>query len=133
MNKVIIGLGSNIAPQENMVKAVNALKGQFSILKVSKIITTKPIGFLEQDDFLNATVLMETPLDQVELIKALKAIEDTLGRNRSNPKFGPRTIDLDIIIWNGDIIDPDFYERDFLQTLVLEICPELKTQSKTKR
>ena len=132
MNKAIIGLGSNISPQENMTKALSALDQQFRVLRTSTIITTKPIGYLDQDDFLNTAVMIETAFDQNTLIQSLKAIEDRLGRNRSGLKFGPRTIDLDIIVWNGDIIDPDFYQRNFLQTLVFEIAPDLKGQVKVK-
>jgi 2-amino-4-hydroxy-6-hydroxymethyldihydropteridine diphosphokinase len=48
-------------------------------------------------------------------------MEDILGRNRSRPKFGPREIDLDILVWNDEIVDEDYYHRDFLQQLVSEI------------
>ncbi len=68
---------------------------------------------------------METELEQQSLKKELKRIEDILGRDRSLPKFGPRTIDLDILIWNKKVGDEDYYERDFLRKGVEEIIPDL--------
>ena len=68
---------------------------------------------------------METELEQQSLKKELKQIEDILGRDRSLPKFGPRTIDLDILIWNKKVVDKDYYERDFLRKGVEEIIPNL--------
>ena len=69
---------------------------------------------------------METDLEQQSLKKELKQIEDILGRDRSLPKFGPRTIDLDILIWNKKVVDEDYYERDFLRKGVEEIIPDLE-------
>jgi 2-amino-4-hydroxy-6-hydroxymethyldihydropteridine diphosphokinase len=51
----------------------------------------------------------------------LKKLEDRLMRDRTTPKFGPRTIDLDIVLWDGEILDPDYHSRDFLKTVVEEI------------
>jgi 2-amino-4-hydroxy-6-hydroxymethyldihydropteridine diphosphokinase len=51
----------------------------------------------------------------------LKDLEDQMGRDRSQPKFGPRNIDLDILIWNNKVVDPDYYTRDFLRTSAAEL------------
>ena len=51
----------------------------------------------------------------------LKGVEDRLSRDRNSPKFGPRTMDLDIVVWDGNIIDPEYYDRDFLKAVVDEI------------
>ena len=69
---------------------------------------------------------METELEQQSLKKELKRIEDILGRDRSLPKFGPRTIDLDILIWNKKVVDEDYYEREFLRKGVEEIIPDFE-------
>ncbi len=53
-----------------------------------------------------------------EVVAKLKGMEDDMGRDRSRPKFGPREIDLDVIIWNQNVVDEDYYERDFLGQLV---------------
>ena len=125
-HEVVIGLGSNIDPEANLEQAVLELKSRFKVSKRSKWIRTKPIGIQDQPDFYNGALLLETELEQQSLKKELKRIEDILGRDRSLPKFGPRTIDLDILIWNKKVVDEDYYERDFLRKGVEEIIPDLE-------
>ena len=125
-HEVVIGLGSNIDPEANLEQAVQELKSRFKVSKRSRWTQTKPFGILDEPDFYNGAVLMETELEQQSLKKELKRIEDILGRDRSLPKFGPRTIDLDILIWNKKVVDEDYYERDFLRKGVEEIIPDLK-------
>ena len=122
----MIGLGSNIDPEANLEQAVQELESRFKVSKRSQWIRTKPIGIQDQPDFYNGALLMETELEQESLKKELKRIEDILGRDRSVPKFGPRTIDLDILIWNKKVVDEDYYERDFLRKGVEEIIPDLE-------
>src|SRR5262245_20398342 len=97
-NTAIIGLGSNIDPQKNILAARKLLAQEFRILKESSFIRTKPIGYTEQDDFINGSVYLETSLDRPALKQKLKDLEGKLGREVSSIKFGPRTIDLDIIV-----------------------------------
>ena len=125
-HEVVIGLGSNIDPEANLEQAVLELKSRFKVSKRSQWTRTKPIGIQDQPDFYNGALLMETELEQQSLKMELKRIEDILGRDRSLPKFGPRTIDLDILIWNKKVVDEDFYERDFLRKGVKEIIPDLE-------
>ena len=125
-HEVVIGLGSNIDPKANLEQAVLELKSRFKVSKRSQWTRTKPIGIQDQPYFYNGALLMETELEQQSLKKELKRIEDILGRDRSLPKFGPRTIDLDILIWNKKVIDEDYYERDFLRKGVEEIIPDLE-------
>ncbi|MDX9883711.1 MAG: 2-amino-4-hydroxy-6-hydroxymethyldihydropteridine diphosphokinase [Prolixibacteraceae bacterium] len=115
MNHCIIGIGSNIDAEENIRRAIEILKNDFSVLAVSEMIKTEPIGIKNQPDFTNGAVKIETLLQQNELGRYLKNLEDQLGRDRSLPRFGPRTIDLDIVVWNGQVVDLDYYDRDFLQ------------------
>ena len=126
-HEVVIGLGSNIDPEANLEQAVLELKSRFKVSKRSQWTRTKPIGIQDQPDFYNGALLMETELEQQSLKKELKQIEDILGRDRSLPKFGPRTIDLDILIWNKKVVDEDYYERDFLRKGVEEVIPDLKS------
>lgn len=121
MNKAIIGIGSNINPEENISKMLVLLEDYVTIEKVSSFIKTKPIGEMNQADFTNGAVLISTELEMDALNIILKQIEDRLGRDRSIQKFGPRTIDLDIVVWNGEIADNDYYTRDFLQKSVDEL------------
>ena len=125
-HEVVIGLGSNIDPEVNLEQAVHELKSRFKVSKRSQWTRTKPIGIQDQPDFYNGALLMETELEQQSLKMELKRIEDILGRDRSLPKFGPRTIDLDILIWNKKVVDEDYYERDFLRKGVEEIIPDLE-------
>ncbi|MGD9929660.1 MAG: 2-amino-4-hydroxy-6-hydroxymethyldihydropteridine diphosphokinase [Mangrovibacterium sp.] len=121
MNTCIIGIGSNMDPEVNMARLLDILKKETSLLKVSSLVTTKPIGITDQPDFVNGAAKLETEFSMDEFRQYLKKLEDRLGRDRSQPKFGPRTIDLDIVVWNGQIIDEDYHTRDFLRAAVAEL------------
>ena len=129
-NEVVIALGSNIDPETNIELAVVELKSRFRVSKRSSLIQTKPIGIQDQPDFYNGALLLETKLSIESLKQELKSVEDLMGRDRSLPKFGPRIIDLDILIWNRKVLDDDYYERDFLRKGVEEILPDFKLVSK---
>lgn len=118
MNECILGIGSNINPEENIRKTLALLAKDHWIGKHSSWLNTAPIGITDQDDFVNGAVQVKTQHCLEEFSKYLKKIEDKMGRDRCLPKFGPRTIDLDIVVWNGDIIDDDYYTRDFLRKSV---------------
>mgnify|MGYP001579912522 FL=1 len=126
MNQVIISVGSNIEPDKNIAKAREILAKDFEVVAETDFISTKPVGYTQQPDFLNGAVLIRTDLKLEPLRQHLRKIEDTLGRRRTILKFGPRTVDLDIVVWNGKLLDPDFYERDYLKKAVLELMPDLK-------
>lgn len=121
MNEVIIGIGSNINAEINISASMKILGKQVEIVKISGLIKTKPIGITNQPDFTNGAVKITTNLNQDDLTKLLKSIEDEMGRDRSAPKFGPRCIDLDIVVWNNEIVDDDYYTRDFLKKSVDEL------------
>ena len=125
MNKVIIGLGSNIDPERNIERAKSILAEKYNILAESRFQKTKAIGKVPQDDFINGTVLIDTLLNMDELKSHLKAIESNLGRQKNHDQNASRTIDLDIIVWNGSIVDRDFYTREHLKQSVLDLIPEL--------
>ena len=120
-NTAILGIGSNLNADKNISKMLEILGQQVEILKVSSLVRTSPIGIKNQPDFINGAVKIQTVLEQEELTGLLKNIEDLMGRDRSAPKFGPRTIDLDIVVWNGKVVDEDYYSRDFLRKSVQEI------------
>ncbi|WP_372774440.1 2-amino-4-hydroxy-6-hydroxymethyldihydropteridine diphosphokinase [Mangrovibacterium sp.] len=121
MNQVYVSIGSNIHPQENIRQLLEILTQDFGEIRVSEFVKTKPIGIEDQADFVNGAVVFETELDQVQLQKYLKSVENKLGRDRSLPKFGPRTMDLDLVVWNGIVVDDDFYTRDFLRKSIESI------------
>jgi 2-amino-4-hydroxy-6-hydroxymethyldihydropteridine diphosphokinase len=126
MNQFIIGVGSNIEPEKNIINAREELEKISTVLKQSAFIYTKPLLFADQPDFLNGVFLIETAMNTEELNKKLKEIERRMGRIKVENKNGPRTIDLDILISNRIIISKDLMERDFLQKAVTEILPEIK-------
>ncbi|WP_321289519.1 2-amino-4-hydroxy-6-hydroxymethyldihydropteridine diphosphokinase [uncultured Sunxiuqinia sp.] len=121
MNTCIIGIGSNIEAEKNIPQALELLKKDLLILQVSKMIKTKPVGYTNQADFTNGAIKIKTNWSQKELVIYLKGIEDELERDRTQIKFGPRTIDLDVMIWNGEIVDKDYYSRDFLRQSAAEL------------
>ncbi|MCI5144401.1 MAG: 2-amino-4-hydroxy-6-hydroxymethyldihydropteridine diphosphokinase, partial [Candidatus Electrothrix sp. AR3] len=122
-NIVTIGLGSNINPEQNIASAKKELGNICNILKESDFAYTKPLLHSEQDDFLNGALLTLTTLDFDTLRTQLKKIEIKLGRIKSENKNGPRTIDLDILIYNDIVTDNDIYKRDFLKNSILELMP----------
>lgn len=121
MNQCIIGIGSNIEAGYHIQEAIRLLSEEVEVLRVSHMQTTKPIGITDQPDFTNGAVLIETEMDLGVLSVYLKKLEDRMGRDRSQKKFGPRNIDLDILIWNGTIVDPDYYTRDYLRVSAAEL------------
>jgi 2-amino-4-hydroxy-6-hydroxymethyldihydropteridine diphosphokinase len=121
MNQAIISIGSNIEAEVNIAKALAFLAEDVEIVKQASVLTTAPIGITNQPAFSNSAVLVRTLLDEESLKQLLKTVENRCGRDRSRPKFGPREIDLDILIWNGKIVDDDYYTRDFLRDLAEEL------------
>jgi len=122
-NSAIISLGSNIEPEQNVQKARLEISQVASILKETKTIYTKPVDFIDQDDFLNGALLIQTKLYFDELVDHLKRIEDKLGRVRTENKNGPRTIDLDVIVFNKVPIDKEVDKFDFLTSFIQELQP----------
>lgn len=127
MNKAVVGLGSNINPTKNIAKAKESIIREHTLLAESKFVITKPIGFKNQADFTNGAFFVETTFSEAQFNAWLKAIETKLGRNRSGHPFGPRTIDLDLLVWNGKVVHKDFYDRDFMKSAVLELLPSLES------
>jgi 2-amino-4-hydroxy-6-hydroxymethyldihydropteridine diphosphokinase len=99
MGKAYLSLGSNVAPERNLASAVHALRERFDALRVSPFYRTTAIGF-EGPDFLNAAAVIESDLDVHALNDWLHALEDAHGRDRSGPRFGDRTLDIDIVFFD---------------------------------
>lgn len=132
MNQVVIALGSNIEPWDNVTKARALLAEEFELLKASRFTETAPIGNPHQPDFVNGVVLIQTNLSQQQLKTRLRELEQKLGRNHLRDKNAARTIDLDIVAWNHAIVDPDVYVRDFLRAAVEQVCPSKLSQLSQK-
>jgi 2-amino-4-hydroxy-6-hydroxymethyldihydropteridine diphosphokinase len=126
MNDCIIGIGSNIEADQNIPEMLRLLADKVEIVQVSQMVQTKPIGIAEQADYTNGAVLIRTEMTLETLSLYLKKLEDRMGRDRSQKKFGPRNIDLDILIWNNEVVDQDYYTRDFLRNSAAELGFENK-------
>jgi 2-amino-4-hydroxy-6-hydroxymethyldihydropteridine diphosphokinase len=107
MTRCFILLGSNIESERNLQTAVRKLAERATLLGVSPVYETEPVGTLNQPNFLNAAVLIETELSAIELKQMLRTIEHEQGRVRTSDKNAPRTIDLDIALFGDEILEVD--------------------------
>lgn len=99
MSRVYLSLGSNIDRYRHISAALDALAGQFGELAISTVYESESVGFAGSH-FLNLVVAIDTRLSLAELSAVLKQIEDENGRDRSGPKFSPRTLDIDILTFD---------------------------------
>lgn len=108
MHRAYILLGSNIDKERNLPAAIQHLKEHCRVLAVSSIYETTPIGRADQPNFFNAVVIVETSLP-AEALKwqVLRRVEDQLGRVRTDDPNAPRTIDLDLVLYNDAVFDLD--------------------------
>ena len=130
--KAVIALGANIGnPEEQMQLAIAMLREATDVIAVSSIYTTEPVGGPEQPDYVNAICIAESDLPAADLLSLLHGIEKTLGRERVE-RWGPRTIDLDLIQY-GTILSsaqelelphPRAHERRFVLEPWHEIEPD---------
>lgn len=122
----IIALGSNIEADENFSKALEHLQKIGFIMQRTEFIKTEPLKFEEQPEFLNGAVLLHTQKSLVELTRHLKQIEALLGRVRTENKNAPRQIDLDVLTYNGFVIDKDIEELPFLIDFIKQLQPNIQ-------
>ncbi len=121
MTFYVIAVGSNIEPEKNINRAFILLKALDKNVCMANLLRTKPVGFLAQADFINTAFSLTTALEQDALNLYLKNIEVQLGRVRTDNKNGPRTIDLDIVQVNQNIVDNDYYKYNFVKQSVDEL------------
>ena len=131
--KAYLSIGSNMGDKEQYVnEAVEKIKAHslIKIVRVSELLVTKPYGGVEQDDFLNGAIELETLLSPIELLHFLQKTELEAGRERKI-HWGPRTLDLDILFYE-DVISqtkelmiphPDMQNREFVLKPLAELCP----------
>jgi 2-amino-4-hydroxy-6-hydroxymethyldihydropteridine diphosphokinase len=132
--RAYIGLGSNLGDREETIRrALDALGRRTSVVAVSSFRETEPWGVEEQPPFLNAAAAIETELPPRELLDTLLSIERGLGRVRSGMRYGPRTIDLDLLLYDELELDepgltvphPHLHERRFALEPLAELEPAL--------
>jgi 2-amino-4-hydroxy-6-hydroxymethyldihydropteridine diphosphokinase len=130
-----IGLGSNLGNPGARLKEALLQLGEISgieLRKISGLYRTAPWGKLDQDDFFNAVVLVETDLQPGELLQVLLQIEQQMGRDRSAGRWGPRSIDLDLLSYDDlvmkspslELPHPRMHLRAFVLQPLLELDPD---------
>ncbi|MCM1056333.1 MAG: 2-amino-4-hydroxy-6-hydroxymethyldihydropteridine diphosphokinase [Firmicutes bacterium] len=135
-HKAYLSVGSNMGDRRKLIEnGIEALKADPRIksVRVSEIIETKPYGGVEQDDFLNGVIEIDTLLGPEELLKALHEIENSAGRERT-VRWGPRTLDLDILFYDKLVYEsddlviphPDMQNREFVLKPLSSLAPNYR-------
>lgn len=138
-----IAVGSNLAdPVSQANLAIDTLKSlpQSKFIATSKLYSSTPMGPQNQPDYINAVVAIETELTPIELLNCTQAIEQEQGRVRKDERWGPRTLDLDIILYGNEVIDSErltvphygMKEREFVLYPLAEIAPSLQLPDGTE-
>ena len=136
MRRAYVGLGANLGDRTGtLIRALELLgvRPEIEIVAVSAFRETDPVGYLDQPRFLNAAVAIDTPLRPQALLDVLLEVERELGRVRGGPRYGPRTVDLDLLLVEGVTLDepgltlphPRLHERAFALVPLAELDPEL--------
>lgn len=105
MPVAVLDLGSNIDKEDSLAKALEYLSDVITLRRCSPVYLSAPVGMANQPDYLNLSAEIETDLGVEELRVALRGIEDAMGRNRDVPKYGPRIIDIDILLYDSLVDD----------------------------
>lgn len=134
--RAYIGLGSNLlSPMQQVRQAISELAqlAESQFYAVSRIYRSRPMGPADQPDYINAVVALDTRLTPPALLDALQAIENRHGRKRGAVQWGPRTLDLDLLLFGDAVINeprltvphPGMYERSFVLRPLADIVPSL--------
>ena len=136
MKIVYLSLGSNIGDREQMLQsALDRLQApDLKIQRISSVYETEPVDFKEQRSFLNLVAEAETELFPMMLLSRIQKVELQLGRKRTGPAKGPRTIDIDILLFGASrvhsarlkIPHPRMHERRFVLAPMVELAPDLR-------
>jgi 2-amino-4-hydroxy-6-hydroxymethyldihydropteridine diphosphokinase len=127
-----VGVGANLGDREQTISAAVRLLGD-EVVAVSRLRETEPWGYADQPPFLNGAIRLRTGRGPRDLLDRLLEVERELGRTRDGPRYGPRTIDLDLLLYGDEEIDeagltvphPRLPERRFVLEPLLELDPEL--------
>ncbi len=135
MERVFLGIGSNIGDRAaNITRARRLLEetAGVRVVGMSSLIETRPVGYEDQRDFINAVAEIRTSRGPRELLEEIKRIEHEIGRTETF-RFGPRVIDIDILLFGDRVVDdpdltiphPRMHERRFVLEPLAEIAPEV--------
>lgn len=134
--RAYVGLGSNLGDRQALLdRALELLDAQpgLDVVAVSSFRETDPVGYVDQPRFLNGACAVETSLGPREVLERLLAVERELGRERAGPRYGPRTIDLDLLLYGRDQLDepglivphPRLADRTFALEPLVELDRDL--------
>ena len=132
MADAYVAAGSNVRPRESLSQALGILNRGFPGLRASRAYSNAAVGFAG-DDFVNLVVAFPVDLSPVELVERLKAVERECGRESGSQKWGPRTLDLDLLLC-GDVVGrvagrvlphPDLVTRAWVLGPLAELAPDL--------
>jgi 2-amino-4-hydroxy-6-hydroxymethyldihydropteridine diphosphokinase len=137
VTRAYVGLGANLGSREETLRRALELLAQeqrIEVVSVSELRETDPVGVLEQPRFLNGAAVLETSLSPRELLDALLRVERTLGRVRTGVRWGPRTVDLDLLVYGDEVVNepdlrvphPRVHERRFALEPLAELDPHLE-------
>ncbi len=133
MNNVYLNLGSNIEPQKNIPQAIHVLKEVVTVQTVSSVWETKSVGY-DGANFLNVCVLIITDMQADELKeKILRPIENKLSRVRTENKNSPRTIDIDIVLFNQTPHNLETWHHAFVFMPLAELIPDFEHPFEKKK
>jgi 2-amino-4-hydroxy-6-hydroxymethyldihydropteridine diphosphokinase len=132
MPTVYVAIGSNVDPAENVAKAMNELMRVFPRTRFSSCYRNRAVGF-EGDDFINCVAGFDTELPVRDVVERLHAIEMLCGRPRDAPRWAPRTMDLDVLLYDGLVCDeprlklprPDLLQRAYMLGPLAELAPQV--------
>ena len=133
----LVGLGANLGDRERTIRLAVDRIGEVDgvdVVAVSRLRETAPVGVVDQPQFLNGAVALDTTLSPRALLDSLLAVERWLGRRREGERWGPRTIDLDLLLYDDLVLDepgltvphPRLHERRFALEPLAELDPELE-------
>lgn len=124
LHRATLNLGSNIEPELNLRKAIQLLREYAEIIKLSSVWESPSVGF-DGPNFLNTCVLFHTTLQPSELKeKVIRPIEAKLGRVRNAEKNAPRTIDIDLVLFDEDPIHVEYWNYAFVAVPLAELLPD---------
>lgn len=131
---VYLGLGSNLGDRmSNIISALIFLKNQLELLKVSSLYESEPWGYKDQPNFLNCVCIINCVVNPYDLLKTIKQIERNMGRKKDVCKWGPRSIDIDILLYDDKILNSysltiphkQMLERSFVINPLVELDSDL--------
>lgn len=122
-HNICLILGSNIQPQINISRAIRLLKKSICVKSISSAWETDPVGTIGPN-FINVAILATTHLSIKKLkFQLLRQVENRLGRQRFSDKYAPRTMDIDIVIFDGNVVDQNLWQEPYLILTCAEVLP----------